>query len=242
MNRMAAGVLLSCVAFTAGAVPPNHSAPRTRATAVDMAALRAKMDASKAGVDREKMPGAAIYHRVCEACHEGHAPKAPARTFIEMMTPEAIDRALTVGIMRAQAAALSAADKRNVAEYLSGVRFGAPRAAAARRAARGAAAHFDLDAQARHRRLGLRRRTIRISYDGSVAGLPPADIPRLKVKWAFAYPGVGACPFAAELRLRRAVRRQPERHRLRARCASPAASAGHSRRRPRCARRSSSRR
>jgi len=53
----------------------------------DMTSLRAKMDASKSAVDREQLPGAAVYHSRCQLCHEGQAPKAPSRTFIEMMTP-----------------------------------------------------------------------------------------------------------------------------------------------------------
>src|SRR6202034_2537465 len=109
------------------AVPPLHPGGPVAGTATssdDLTSLRDKMDASKTGTDREKLPGAAVYHGLCQHCHEGQAPKAPSRTFIEMMTPEAIDRALTVGIMKAQAAALSDADKRNVAEYLSGTPFG----------------------------------------------------------------------------------------------------------------------
>ena len=186
MNRILAGLLLGCVAFAARAIPPSEAPPRAGATAGDMAALREKMDASKAGVDREKMPGAAIYHRVCEGCHSGLAPKAPARTFIEMMTPEAIHRALTVGIMRVQATALSAADKRDVAEYLSGVRFGTRQPPPAPPCS-GVAAHFDLERKPAVFGWGFGVDNTHF-IPGSVAGLAPGDIPRLKVKWAFAYP------------------------------------------------------
>ena len=150
-------------------------------------ALRTKMDASKTAVDREKMPGAAIYHRVCETCHNGLAPKAPARTFIEMMTPEAIDRALTVGIMRSEAATLSPADKRNVAMYLSGTPFGARQAPPAP-TCRGAAARFDLNRRPRMVGWGFAQDNERF-IPAAIAGLSASQIPRLKLKWAFAYPG-----------------------------------------------------
>ena len=59
-----------------------------------------------------------------------------------MMTPEAIDRALTVGIMQRQAATLTADDKKHVAEYLSGLPFGAPQPPGRPAARRGCALRF----------------------------------------------------------------------------------------------------
>src|SRR5262245_45026480 len=38
--------------------------------------FRASMEA-KASVDRESLPGAAVYRARCQMCHEGQAPKAP---------------------------------------------------------------------------------------------------------------------------------------------------------------------
>jgi len=148
-------------------------------------ALKASLDATKP-VDREKMPGAAIYHGVCETCHAGQAPKAPAKTFIEMLTPESIHRALSVGIMKAQAANLSEADKRNVAEYLSGVPFGAPKAPEAPNCS-GAAAKFDLSKEPAVVGWGVTEGSSHF-VSGDVAKLSAADVPRLKLKWAFAYP------------------------------------------------------
>jgi polyvinyl alcohol dehydrogenase (cytochrome) len=148
--------------------------------------LRDKMDASKPAVDREQLPGAAVYREHCQICHEGQAPKAPSRTFLQMMTPEAIDRALTVGIMQRQAAALSTGDKEHVAEYLSGLPFGAPEPPTAPRCA-GAAARFDLA----HKPdiVGWGFDPENTNFIGArAAKLPVSDIPRLAVKWTFAYP------------------------------------------------------
>jgi polyvinyl alcohol dehydrogenase (cytochrome) len=149
-------------------------------------ALRDKMDASKTAADREKLPGAAVYRAHCATCHEGQAPKAPSRTFLQMMTPEAIDRALTVGIMQREAAALGDDDKRHVAEYLSGLPFGAPQPPSAPRCT-GAAARFD--SSRKPDIVGWGFDLANTHFIGAEAArLPAADIPRLAVKWTFAYP------------------------------------------------------
>lgn len=163
------------------AVPPPANAPPQ-----DLDALRDKMDASKAAGDREKLPGAAVYREHCRICHEGQAPKAPSRTFLQMMTPEAIDRALTVGIMQRQAATLTADDKKFVAEYLSGLPFGAPEPPEAPRCA-GAAARFDLTREPDIVGWGFAPENTHF-IDADSARLAAADIPRLEVKWTFAYP------------------------------------------------------
>ncbi len=169
MNQLIAGVLLG---FGAVAAHAAHAAPLS--------------SAPNPGSDREKMPGAAVYHRVCQNCHEGQAPKAPARTFLEMMRPEAIDAALTVGIMRQQAASLTAADKRNVAVYLSGMRFGVPQAPPAPRCA-GKAARFDLARAPRIYGWGFDLYNTHF-IPGGVAKLAPDEVGKLQLKWAFAYP------------------------------------------------------
>src|SRR6516225_8040015 len=53
--------------------------------------------------------GAEIYASVCSACHEQGLNRAPQRTMLSLMTPEAIDVALTSGVMQAQGSGLSAA-------------------------------------------------------------------------------------------------------------------------------------
>jgi polyvinyl alcohol dehydrogenase (cytochrome) len=179
------GLLLCAIATSAGAVPP---APQSTSPPApdDLGTLRQKLDASKAGIDREKLPGAAVYHTRCQHCHEGQAAKAPSRTFVEMMRPEAIHRALSVGIMQGQAAGLSDSDERNVAEYLSGIAFGAPKPPTAP-ACTGAAARFDLAQEPDIVGWGFAPENTHF-VPGTVARLSPADIPRLKIKWAFAYP------------------------------------------------------
>ena len=135
----------------------------------------------------EPSRGAVLYAAHCAKCHDGQVYKAPAKTFLQMMAADAIYAALTTGVMQTQAAALGMADRQLVAEHLAGqpLKPAAPVATAPR--CEGAAAKFDLDAP----------RVTAWGFDsgnshhipGDVARLAASDIPRLKLKWAFAYPG-----------------------------------------------------
>ncbi|MEZ5499939.1 MAG: PQQ-binding-like beta-propeller repeat protein [Steroidobacteraceae bacterium] len=163
------------------ATPPQQSKEDQEA-----AAFRASMDAGKAGVDRDALPGAAIYRERCSFCHEGQAAKAPARTFLELMTPEAIHGALSAGIMKIQAAGLDDEQMRQVAEYLAGRAFGGP-APAALPSCQGAAARFDLRRPARIEGWGFTADNNHF-IPAEVAGLAAKDVSRLKLKWAIAFP------------------------------------------------------
>jgi polyvinyl alcohol dehydrogenase (cytochrome) len=136
---------------------------------------------------REQMPGAALYAQHCAACHGGAVPKAPHLIWLEMMKPRAILSSLTDGLMKAQGAALSDEQKRQVAEYITREPADVdPRAAASAPTCQGGAAAFD-----------LKRAPGAVSWGhdtarfvpAEVAGIVAADVPRLKLKWAYAYPG-----------------------------------------------------
>src|SRR6478752_2390050 len=65
--------------------------------------------------------GAAIFARECSTCHTGAAEtRAPAPDVLRRRSPEAILSALTAGGMRPQGGRLTGAERRAVAEYLSG--------------------------------------------------------------------------------------------------------------------------
>ena len=145
------------------------------------------MEAKQEGaIDRGTHPGAAVYAAHCSQCHEGQAAKAPSRTFLQFMRPEAIYESLTVGIMQPQAAKLTDAEREHVAEYLSGVPLGAPQIAAAPRCT-GEAARFDMTAAPRIRGWGFDPRNSHF-VPAEVAGLGAAEVPKLELKWALAYP------------------------------------------------------
>ena len=64
-------------------------------------------------------PGQEPYFTQCASCHEGGAYKAPHRTFLAMMAPDAILESMS-GIMANQSEKLSEKQKQDVAEFLAG--------------------------------------------------------------------------------------------------------------------------
>src|SRR5438093_1306201 len=65
--------------------------------------------------------GAALFARHCATCHEGAGDgRAPSRSALAERSPESILERLDGGIMATQAAALSDAERRTIAEYLTG--------------------------------------------------------------------------------------------------------------------------
>ena len=83
------------------------------------AALRVTQDAAS------ESDGAAIFARDCATCHDGAAgSRAPSPEILKRRSPEAILSALTAGGMRPQGGRLSGAERRAVAEYLSGRALG----------------------------------------------------------------------------------------------------------------------
>jgi polyvinyl alcohol dehydrogenase (cytochrome) len=140
--------------------------------------------------------GEAVYTQHCAACHEGSLPRMPSREALRMLTPEHIDTALSSFSMRRQGAALSPAERRAVSAFLSGRPAGSYRApldAIARSAycSAGAAAPRDLLTGLAWNGWGGDLRNSR-HQPAAAAGLAAGDIPRLKLKWAFGFPGVSA--------------------------------------------------
>src|SRR5688572_29518044 len=72
--------------------------------------------------------GAAVYKQRCAACHEGSMPRTPNRQTLGAMSPEHIESELASFSMRRQGALLSPAERRAVAEFLTGRPAGSYRA------------------------------------------------------------------------------------------------------------------
>jgi polyvinyl alcohol dehydrogenase (cytochrome) len=131
--------------------------------------------------------GAAAYGARCAQCHDAAIYKAPARSFLQMMAPDAIYAALADGVMQTQAAGLTAEQKRQIADYLGDATLaGAAQVTAPLCAANQREPVLDVPPRLYGWGADLHNSH---SIPGDVARLPVADIPRLKVKWAFAYPG-----------------------------------------------------
>ncbi|HLH43658.1 MAG TPA: PQQ-binding-like beta-propeller repeat protein [Bryobacteraceae bacterium] len=133
--------------------------------------------------------GAAGYMQNCASCHDGGNGRAPARSALRAMTPERVLAAMESGPMISMASRLKAQDRRAVAEYVTGKSFSQPLVTTPPPHAMcpPGAPSFSLSGPAWNG-WGLDAANTRFQQ-ASAAGLAPEQVPRLKVKWAFGFPG-----------------------------------------------------
>ena len=132
----------------------------------------------------------ALYQRNCAQCHDSGVNRAPLREALLTMTPERVLASMETGSMVTMANNRTAAERRAIAELLSGKRFGTPLNTAPSAAAmcRGQNQPFDPVAGPRWTAWGSNSNNTRFQ-DAAGARLTAADVPRLRLKWAFAFPG-----------------------------------------------------
>ena len=132
-------------------------------------------------------PPADIYHAICARCHEGGVPKAPHSVEFQMLGPQAILNALQSGVMKTQGASLSDHERRALAEYLGGAALPSPTSLRLKRCD---AAHSKFDVADPPPLAGWAMTLTGSRFvDARTADLDARDVPRLKLKWAFAFPG-----------------------------------------------------
>ena len=93
--------------------------------------------------DRLFPQGKAVYQQYCAGCHDQGVGRAPQLTLLRYMSPEAIHRALTTGMMREQGSALTSQQRVDVAQFLSSRKLEEAGAAPPLAMCRGRAAVFD---------------------------------------------------------------------------------------------------
>jgi polyvinyl alcohol dehydrogenase (cytochrome) len=179
--------IAACAALLLGAAG-DDTAQEKAAQAEEAAKKVASFESAGSGVDPETLPGAPLYAQHCASCHAGQVPKAPAKTWLAMMPVDQIYASLTSGVMEAQAARLSDAQRIEIAEYLTGDALANAEPAAQPPACRGYAAVFDRDAQPRIASWGFDLENSR-AIPGDVARLDAEDVPRLEFAWALRFPG-----------------------------------------------------
>jgi polyvinyl alcohol dehydrogenase (cytochrome) len=131
------------------------------------------------------LDGPAVYSQRCAVCHDNAADRTPPRARIAAMTPEQILAAMTNGAMQTQAAGLAPEEMRNVAEFLSGRRIGQVAAAPKPNPCAKSALAMSLKVDGWNG-WGVDLENTRYQ---SKPGLQANDVPRLKVKWAYALHG-----------------------------------------------------
>ncbi len=171
-NRWIGPWIVAAAFLCASAARPQDAAPKADPHAADLYASR------------------------CAACHDRPDGRAPPRPLLATRSPAEVAYALTNGAMRQQAEGLSAAQIAALAIFLTGRAFLPPPDPAANLCAArprlGAAGNTDWPGWSPD------ARNARYQAD---PGFAAADIPRLKVKWAFDLPGLAGSPVVAGGRL-----------------------------------------
>jgi len=132
--------------------------------------------------------GAAVFARECSSCHTGAAEtRAPSPDVLRRRSPEAILSALTAGGMRPQGGRLTGAERRAVAEYLTGRSLGGDlTGSTVGRCAVVPPLTVSPDAPAW---AGWSPSSSNTRFQNAKqAGLSAQDVPKLTLKWAFGFP------------------------------------------------------
>src|SRR5579864_7035955 len=138
-----------------------------------------------AGATAQAQDGAAVFQNLCSTCHkEGSATQAPLPDVLRRMPWQAILSALETGKMKAIAESLSDGQRMAVAKYLGTEGAEAiPQSAYCSTPAAMATNSPSWNAW------GIDSSNTRFQTE-QAAGLTTASVPRLKLKWAFGFPGV----------------------------------------------------
>jgi len=141
---------------------------------------------------RDAQDGATLYQKNCAGCHDSGASRVPSRQALKRLSPERILLALESGTMMMMGARRTGPERHAIAEFLAAKPFGSEPVTVPPQAAfcSGDAAAFpDNPLAGAHWNgwgAGLANRRFQ---PAALAGIAAADVPRLRLKWAFGFPG-----------------------------------------------------
>ena len=193
-RRLTFGLALLALGGCGGDGGPTQQAAEPSEAPADAAPAAVEADPDSAAQSllaimraKQAMPGRPIYEAACASCHEGAVPKAPHRDMLGLMTPEAILQTLETGVMREEAAALSAEERVLVTEYIAGAKLGEV-AAADPPACAADLPPLDFSAGPAFVNWGIQSTNSRYIAE-EAAGLAPDQLASLKPRWAARFPG-----------------------------------------------------
>jgi polyvinyl alcohol dehydrogenase (cytochrome) len=132
--------------------------------------------------------GARVFQQTCATCHTGASDsRAPSLDALRARTPQAVIDSLLTGAMRPQGARLSGAERRAVAEFITGKSIDGDVTGA--RVGRCAAPAPLRDPASAPQWSGWSPAPSNTRFQPAAdAGLTASDLPRLRLKWAFGFP------------------------------------------------------
>ena len=160
---------------------------RTRSSVVALGCLVLCAIAWPASAD----DGPTLYKQLCATCHDTGLNRAPTRDVLQAMTPERVLTALESGAMLSMAAGRTGVERRAIAEFVTGKTFSEAFSATPSPQAmcKANAGEFTNPLTgAMWNGWGANTQNTRYQ-DDKMAGITAADVPKLKLKWAFGFPG-----------------------------------------------------
>jgi polyvinyl alcohol dehydrogenase (cytochrome) len=133
--------------------------------------------------------GATLYRQICASCHEVGVDRAPNRQVLRAMSPERVLAALETGAMISMTSARTAAERRAIAEFVTGKPFGQALVTTPSPQSMCPVREGDfvtLFSGPLWNGWGVNNTRYQ---DRATAGFSAAEVPRLKLKWAFGFPG-----------------------------------------------------
>ncbi len=127
------------------------------------------------------------YQQYCAQCHEGGVPKAPHSIVFQMIGTEALLKSMVDGVMTLQSQDMTEDEKLQLAEHLGGRSLVSVSARPVIGCEPGNSPS-DIEQVRGLADWGITPENSRF-IPADTAGLEASDVPRLGLKWAFAYPG-----------------------------------------------------
>jgi polyvinyl alcohol dehydrogenase (cytochrome) len=135
--------------------------------------------------------GPTLYKQLCASCHDTGAGRAPTRDVLQSMTAERVLTAMESGAMLSMASGRTGVERRDLAEFVTGKKF---REAFSTKPSPQAMCRVDASEFTNPLTgplwNGWGANTQNTRYqDLEAAGINANEVPRLKLKWAFGFPG-----------------------------------------------------
>ena len=186
-------ILVTALAMTTGFALTVHSQVRGQAPATPAAGQppQAPRGGQRGGGGPGTEEGIAQFELRCSSCHNNPVlDLTPSANAIREMTPERILQSVTTGSMRTYVEGLGEPQVRRIAEFMAGRPLGSSKTGDAKNMPNKCAANPAMGNPASSpgwNGWGLDASNTRFQT-AAAAGLNAAQAPRLKLKWAFAFP------------------------------------------------------
>jgi polyvinyl alcohol dehydrogenase (cytochrome) len=133
-----------------------------------------------------------LFDRNCATCHEiGNTAQAPDRKALHKLTPDAVYQSLITGSMAERVPSMTDDQKRAIAEYIGGRKLNVEEIADAKHMTNRCTANppiADIASAPAWNGWGADLSNTRFQ-PAAAAGLTAAQVPALKLKWSFGFPG-----------------------------------------------------